>query len=65
MFEIGCVEGRDARYLLNKNYNVLVTDIYQEAINYCTKNDITHKNNYKVLDVLSMDLFIQLIVYIC
>ena len=53
ILEIGCGEGRDARYLLNKNYNVLATDISQEAINYCIKNDITHKNNYKVLDVLS------------
>ncbi len=53
MLEIGCGEGRDARYLLNKNYNVLATDISQEAINYCIKNDISHKNNYKVLDVLS------------
>ena len=53
ILEIGCGEGRDARYLLNKNYNILATDISQEAINYCTKNDITHKNNYKVLDVLS------------
>ena len=53
IFEIGCGEGRDARYLLSKNYNVLATDISQEAINYCIKNDITHKNNYKVLDVLS------------
>ena len=53
MLEIGCGEGRDARYLLNKNYNVLATDISQEAINYCQKNDITHKNNYKVLDALS------------
>ena len=53
MLEIGCGEGRDAKYLLNKNYNVLATDISQEAINYCKKNDIIHKNNYKVLDVLS------------
>ena len=53
ILEIGCGEGRDARYLLNKNHNVLATDISQEAINYCIKNDITHKNNYKVLDVLS------------
>ena len=53
ILEIGCGEGRDARYLLNKNYNVLATDISQEAINYCIKNDITHKNNYKVLDVLN------------
>ena len=53
MLEIGCGEGRDAKYLLNKNYNILATDISQEAINYCKKNDIIHKNNYKVLDVLS------------
>ena len=50
IFEIGCGEGRDARYLLNKDYNVLATDISQEAINYCIKNDINHRNNYKVLD---------------
>ena len=53
MLEIGCGEGRDARYLLNKNYNVLATDISQEAIDYCVRNDITHKDSYKVLDVLS------------
>lgn len=53
ILEIGCGEGRDARHLLNKDYNVLATDISQEAINYCIKNDITHKNNYKVLDVLN------------
>ncbi len=53
ILEIGCGEGRDARYLLNKDYSVLATDISQEAINYCIKNDITHKNNYKVLDVLN------------
>ena len=53
MLEIGCGEGRDARYLLNKNYNVLATNISQEAIDYCVRNDITHKDNYKVLDVLS------------
>ena len=27
ILEIGCGEGRDARYLLNKNYNVIATDI--------------------------------------
>ncbi len=53
ILEIGCGEGRDARYLLSKNYNVLATDISPEAINYCVEKDIVHKNNYKVLDVLS------------
>ncbi len=55
MLEIGCGEGRDARYLLNKNYNVLATDISKEAILYCIKQDQLHKKNYKILDVLSDD----------
>ena len=53
MLEIGCGEGRDARYLLNKNYNVLATDVSKEAINYCIKKDLKNKEHYKVLDVLS------------
>ena len=53
ILEIGCGEGRDARYLLNKNFDVLATDISPEAIDYCIKNDALHKGNYKVLDVLS------------
>ena len=52
ILEIGCGEGRDAKYLLNKNYNVLATDISKEAINYCQKNDINHKDCYRVLDAL-------------
>ena len=52
ILEIGCGEGRDAKYLLNKNYNVLATDISKEAINYCQKNDINHKDSYRVLDAL-------------
>ncbi len=56
ILEIGCGEGRDARYLLNKGFNVLATDISQEAIDYCKKNDVIHKDNYKVLDVLNNDL---------
>ena len=56
MLEIGCGEGRDARYLLNKGYNVLATDISKEAINYCIKRDEIHKNHYRVLNVLNSDL---------
>ena len=52
ILEIGCGEGRDARYLLNKGYNVLATDVSKEAINYCKENDKKNLNNYKVLDVL-------------
>lgn len=35
ILEIGCGEGRDARYLLGLGYNVLATDISPEAISYC------------------------------
>lgn len=52
ILEIGCGEGRDARYLLNKNYNLCATDISKEAIDYCIKNDPKHKDDYKILDVL-------------
>ena len=53
MLEIGCGEGRDARYLLNKNYNLLATDISKEAISFCQQKDINHKGNYKILDVIN------------
>ena len=53
ILEIGCGEGRDSKYLLDKNYKVLATDISSEAIDYCQKNDIKHKESYKVLDVLN------------
>ncbi len=52
MLEIGCGEGRDAKYLLDKGYDVLATDISKEAIDYCIKNDPNNKDNYQVLDVL-------------
>jgi cyclopropane fatty-acyl-phospholipid synthase-like methyltransferase len=52
ILEIGCGEGRDARYLLSKGYNVIATDVSSEAINYCKKVDNTHISNYKILDVL-------------
>ena len=53
MLEIGCGEGRDAKYLLDKGYDVFATDISKEAIDYCIKNDPNHKDNYQVLDVLN------------
>lgn len=55
MLEIGCGEGRDARYLLNKDYDVLATDISEEAIRYCKIRDPEHKISYRILDVLKDD----------
>lgn len=64
MLEIGCGEGRDARYLLEKGYDVLATDVSEEAIRYCRKHDIEHKDKYKVLDVLKDDKTIDKYGYI-
>ena len=57
ILEIGCGEGRDSKILLNKGYNLLATDVSQEAINYCKQIDENHSNNYEVLDVLDCDTF--------
>ncbi len=59
ILEIGCGEGRDSKYLLSRNYNVLATDVSKEAISYCKKIDKEHSNNYEVLDVLNCDDFSQ------
>lgn len=52
ILEIGCGEGRDAKYLLNKGYNISATDVSKEAIRYCKEQDKGHSSNYDVLDVL-------------
>ncbi len=51
--EIGCGEGRDARYLLDRNYDVLAIDVSPEAIDYCIHRDPKHKNRYMTADILS------------
>ena len=57
ILEIGCGEGRDAKFLLKKGYNVLATDVSVEAINYCKQNDMLNVENYEVLDVLDCSDF--------
>lgn len=50
ILELGCGEGRDGAYLLNRSYSVLATDISPAAIEYCKKNDPDHAGCYQVLD---------------
>lgn len=50
LLEIGCGEGRDARFLLNRGYDLLATDISEEAIAYCSREDPVHAEHYRVLD---------------
>ncbi|MBO4918642.1 MAG: class I SAM-dependent methyltransferase [Erysipelotrichaceae bacterium] len=52
MLEIGCGEGRDARYLLNRSFNVMAIDVSPEAIDYCIGKDPEHRENYAVADIL-------------
>lgn len=54
--EIGCGEGRDAAFLLNKGYNVLATDISPNAITYCRNKFPQWANHFQVLDCLSQQL---------
>lgn len=52
ILEIGCGEGRDARFLLHRGYDVLATDVSAEAISYCQAHDAAHRERYAQLDCL-------------
>ena len=53
ILELGCGEGRDAIYLLNKGYNLLAVDYSKSAILKCnqlTNNE--YKDNFKQFDLI-------------
>ena len=56
MLEIGCGEGRDARFLLSRGYDVLATDISPAAVSYCQKQDPDHREKYACLDCLNGEM---------
>ena len=52
ILDLGCGEGRDAIYLLNKGYNVLAIDYSKSAIDKC--NELTnnkYKDSFKAFDI--------------
>ena len=53
ILEIGCGEGRDAFALLNEGYNLLATDISEEAISYCRQLKPEYSDHFKVLDCIN------------
>lgn len=55
MLEIGCGEGRDAKYLLENGFNLVATDISQEAISYCKKRNPNYENCFQVMNCLNSD----------
>lgn len=53
ILELGCGEGRDAAYLLNRGYTVTATDISPEAIRYCRERNPRFAVNFQVLDCVA------------
>lgn len=56
MLEVGCGEGRDSRTVLDKGFNLIATDISNQAIAYCKKEMPDYKNRFSVLDCLNGEL---------
>lgn len=54
--EIGCGEGRDARPLLERGFDLLATDVSSEAISYCKNSVPDYAENFRVLDCVSEKL---------
>lgn len=52
ILEIGCGEGRDARFLLEKGYRVLATDVSDHAIAFCKKAMPNDAECFSQLDCL-------------
>lgn len=50
ILEIGCGEGRDAKYLLNRGFDLLPTDVSSEAVSYCKKENPDFADRFRVLD---------------
>lgn len=53
ILEIGCGEGRDANQLLKEGYNLLATDISEEAIKYCQSLNPDRSDYFKTFNCLN------------
>ncbi len=52
MLEIGCGEGRDSRAVLEKGYNLLATDVSEEAVEYCGQAMPLYRERFQIMDCL-------------
>lgn len=52
MLEIGCGEGRDAKFLMEQGYNLLATDVSEEAVSYCKKRYPWGAEHFQKLDCI-------------
>ena len=53
ILEIGCGEGRDAKSVLEAGFDLVATDISEEAIRYCKEQFSAYQSQFRVLDCLS------------
>ena len=53
LLEIGCGEGRDARAVLEKGYDLLATDLSEEAVAYCRRSLPRFREHFRILDCLT------------
>lgn len=56
LLEIGCGEGRDSRFLLERCYDLLATDISAEAIAFCKTEYPQYGSCFQILDCLKDNL---------
>ena len=56
ILEIGCGEGRDARFLLERGFDVLATDVSPAAIGYARRRFPAFAGQFRVLDCLTENL---------
>lgn len=56
LLEIGCGEGRDAFSLLEQGYDLLATDVSEEAICFCRENMPSHALRFQTLDCVTEQL---------
>lgn len=52
VLEIGCGEGRDAKFLLERGYDLLATDVSPEAVAYCRRENPRFAGRFRVLDCI-------------
>ena len=53
ILELGCGEGRDARALLRRGFDLLATDVSPEAIRFCRERSPQWKDRFQVLDCVA------------
>lgn len=56
ILEIGCGEGRDAAVLLQNGYDLLATDVSEEAIAYCRMQNPGDEDRFRLLDCVAGEL---------